>query len=95
MAEQHHRVPARRPYHSPARQRQAEQTRAGILAAARDLFRSAGYAATTIDAIASSAQGWLARNLPQRKGLTRSLSSMLAARPSIRARRVQLACRLR
>jgi AcrR family transcriptional regulator len=56
MTEQHDRAPARRPYHSPARQRQAEQTRAGILAAARDLFRSAGYAATTIDAIASSAQ---------------------------------------
>ncbi len=47
---------SRRPYHSPARRRQAEQTRARILAAARDLFRSAGYAATTIDAIASSAQ---------------------------------------
>jgi len=45
-----------RPYHSPARQRQAEQTRARILAAARDLFRSAGYAATTMEAIASSAQ---------------------------------------
>jgi AcrR family transcriptional regulator len=56
MAEQRHRDISRRPYHSPARQRQAEQTRAGILAAARDLFRSAGYAATTIDAIASSAQ---------------------------------------
>jgi AcrR family transcriptional regulator len=56
MTEPHDRAPARRPYHSPARQRQAEQTRAGILAAARDLFRSAGYAATTIDAIASSAQ---------------------------------------
>jgi len=56
MTEQHGRASARRPYHSPARQRQAEQTRAGILAAARDLFRSAGYAATTIDAIASSAQ---------------------------------------
>ena len=56
MVEQHHRVTSRRPYHSPARRRQAEQTRAGILAAARDLFRSAGYAATTIDAIASSAQ---------------------------------------
>ena len=56
MADQHDRAAARRPYHSPARRRQAEQTRAGILAAARDLFRSAGYAATTIDAIASSAQ---------------------------------------
>jgi AcrR family transcriptional regulator len=47
---------SRRPYHSPARRRQAEQTRARILAAARDLFRSAGYAATTLEAIASSAQ---------------------------------------
>lgn len=46
----------RRRYHSPARQRQAEQTRSRILAAARDLFRSAGYASTTVDAIASSAQ---------------------------------------
>ena len=45
-----------RPYHSPARQRQAEQTRARILAAARELFRSAGYATTTVEAIASSAQ---------------------------------------
>jgi AcrR family transcriptional regulator len=47
---------SRRPYHSPARRRQAEQTRARILTAARDLLRSAGYATTTIDAIASSAQ---------------------------------------
>src|SRR5215469_12440051 len=47
---------SRRPYHSPTRRRQAEQTRARILAAARDLFRSAGYATTTIDAIASLAQ---------------------------------------
>src|SRR5215470_7978585 len=45
---------SRRPYHSPTRRRQAEQTRARILAAARDLFRSAGYATTTIDAIAST-----------------------------------------
>src|SRR5215469_3353278 len=46
----------RRRYHSPTRQRQAEQTRSRILAVARDLFRSAGYASTTVDAIASSAQ---------------------------------------
>ena len=46
----------RRRYHSPTRQRQAEQTRSRILASARDLFRNAGYASTTIDAIASSAQ---------------------------------------
>ena len=47
---------ARRPYHSPARRRQAEETRARILSASRQLFRSAGYAATTMDAIASAAQ---------------------------------------
>jgi AcrR family transcriptional regulator len=46
----------RRRYHSPARQRQAEQTKARILGAARDLFRTAGYASTTVEAIASAAQ---------------------------------------
>jgi AcrR family transcriptional regulator len=56
MAEPNRPRTSRRPYHSPARQRQAEQTRARILTAARELFRSAGYAATTIDAIASAAQ---------------------------------------
>ena len=56
MAEPNRPRTSRRPYHSPARQRQAEQTRARILTAARELFRSEGYAATTIDAIASAAQ---------------------------------------
>lgn len=56
MADPTQRSSGRRPYHSPARRRQAEQTRARILAAARVLFRSAGYAATTLEAIASSAQ---------------------------------------
>jgi AcrR family transcriptional regulator len=46
----------RRPYNSPVRQRQAEQTRARILTAARDAFRSVGYAAATVEAIASAAQ---------------------------------------
>src|SRR5215472_10394505 len=56
MTRTHSQGTDRRPYHSPARQRQAEQTRERILAAARELFRSAGYAATTMEAIASSAQ---------------------------------------
>jgi AcrR family transcriptional regulator len=56
MPQPRNRPDTTRPYHSPARQRQAEQTRARILAAARELFRSAGYAATTMEAIASSAQ---------------------------------------
>jgi AcrR family transcriptional regulator len=56
MPDEHSQNPARRPYHSPARRRQAEQTRMRILAAARELFRSAGYAASTMEAIAASAQ---------------------------------------
>jgi AcrR family transcriptional regulator len=56
MTDVHSRDAARRPYHSPARRRQAEQTRVRILAAARELFRSAGYAAATMEAIAASAQ---------------------------------------
>ena len=56
MPQPRNRAASTRPYHSPARQQQAEQTRARILATARELFRSAGYAATTMEAIASSAQ---------------------------------------
>ncbi len=55
MAETHERPAARRRYHSPARRRQAEQTSLRIIAAARDLFRTEGYAATTMESIASSA----------------------------------------
>ena len=46
----------KRPYHSHMRQRQAEETRRGILAAARELFKSHGYAVTTIEAIAEIAE---------------------------------------
>jgi AcrR family transcriptional regulator len=45
----------KRPYHSRVRQRQAEETRQRILAAARSLFASRGYAATTLEAIAEIA----------------------------------------
>ncbi len=45
----------KRPYHSRVRQRQAEDTRQRILAAARSLFASRGYAATTLEAIAELA----------------------------------------
>jgi AcrR family transcriptional regulator len=48
-------VAARRPYNSPTRRRQAEQTSLRILTEARELFRTAGFAATTMEAIASSA----------------------------------------
>ena len=46
----------KRPYHSRARQRQAEETRQRILAATRELFASRGYAGTTLDAIAGVAE---------------------------------------
>ena len=43
------------PYHSHVRQRQAEETRQRILMAARSLFESQGYAATTLEGIAERA----------------------------------------
>jgi len=46
----------KRPYHSRVRQRQAEETRRRILAAARELFESQGYAATTLEVIAEIAE---------------------------------------
>ncbi len=47
---------ASRSYHSPRRAEQAASTRRAVLSAARDLFVSAGYAATTVSAIAQRAQ---------------------------------------
>ena len=47
--------PGKRPYHSERRQKQAEQTRASVVAAARRLFFDTGYQATTIEAIAKEA----------------------------------------
>ena len=45
----------KRPYHSRLRQRQAEETHARILAAARELLTSKGYANTTLQMIAEAA----------------------------------------
>lgn len=44
-----------RPYRSPARAEQARRTRAAILAAARDLFTTKGYSATTVRQVAERA----------------------------------------
>ena len=55
MAPQKQPAARRRPYHSPLRQRQAEITRQHIVAAARRLFRSIGYLATSLEAIAAEA----------------------------------------
>jgi len=46
----------KRPYHSPVRGRQAEETQRRILTAARSLFEHQGYAATTLEAIAQLAE---------------------------------------
>lgn len=46
----------KRPYHSRARQRQAEETRQRILSAARELLASRGYAGTTLESIAEAAE---------------------------------------
>ena len=46
----------KREYDSSRRRRQAAQTRADILQAARRLFSARGYAATTIEAIAGEAE---------------------------------------
>jgi AcrR family transcriptional regulator len=48
-------VAKRRPYHSPTRQRQAEQTRERILDAAQALLLDDGYFDTTVEAIARRA----------------------------------------
>jgi len=45
-----------RAYRSPRRAQQAAATRAAVLAAARDLFLSEGYAGTTVAAVAARAQ---------------------------------------
>jgi AcrR family transcriptional regulator len=46
----------RRPYRSPLRQAKARRTRARILEAATQLFRTHGYAGTTVAAVAAAAQ---------------------------------------
>jgi AcrR family transcriptional regulator len=48
-------VKPKRPYNSPRRQEQAAATRRSVLEAARRLFERDGYAATTMEAIATEA----------------------------------------
>ncbi len=55
MADRTSTEPHKRAYHSPERRRQAEETRRRILDAARELFMSAGYAGTTVEAVATAA----------------------------------------
>jgi AcrR family transcriptional regulator len=46
----------KRPYHSRVRQRQAEETHQRLLAVARELFATRGYANTTLEMIAEAAE---------------------------------------
>src|SRR5258706_8485200 len=55
MAEHDATARAKRAYHSPTRQRRAEERRRDILHAARGLFTRRGYAGTTLEAIAEAA----------------------------------------
>src|SRR5215472_7346041 len=56
MSERRQGARERRPYNSPARRRQAAETRRRILEAARAVFRAAGYAGATLEAIAAVAE---------------------------------------
>ncbi len=47
---------SKRPYRSPMRQRQAEETRQRILAVARTLLTTQGYVGMTMEAIAEAAE---------------------------------------
>jgi AcrR family transcriptional regulator len=55
MADHNTTPGSKRVYHSPMRERQAEETRRRMLDAARALLRERGYAGTTVDAIAEAA----------------------------------------
>lgn len=48
--------PKKRPYQSPVRQRQADETRARIVGAARKLLEQRGYSGMTMEAIAQEAE---------------------------------------
>ena len=50
-----HNQESKRPYRSPMRQRQAEETRQRILAVARELLTTQGYVGMTMEAIAAAA----------------------------------------
>lgn len=56
MKNESHNQESKRPYHSPMRQRQAEETRQRILAVARALLTTQGYVGMTMEAIAEAAE---------------------------------------
>jgi len=56
MKDQTQKQESKRPYRSPMRQRQAEETRQRILAVARALLTTQGYVGMTMEAIAEAAE---------------------------------------
>jgi AcrR family transcriptional regulator len=51
-----HNQESKRPYRSPMRQRQAQETRQRILGAARELLTTQGYVGMTMEAIGEAAE---------------------------------------
>ena len=86
--------PGKRAYHSPTRQRQAEETRRSILAAARALFLHYGYAGATIDAIAKEA-GVSAKTVVAAFGSKRDILAALVNPPAIDPRHQEILGQLR
>lgn len=81
-------VKTRRRYESPRRQEQAAQTRADILAAAGTLFRSRGYAGTSMPAIAAEAGvvvETIYRSFGSKAGLFRAVVEAVVAGGASRA----------
>jgi len=86
--------PVSRPYHSPARERQAAATRQRMLAAARTLFAGRGYAGTTLEAIAAAA-GVSPKTVSAAFGSKRGILAALVSPDVLGARYPQLVGQLR
>lgn len=84
----------KRAYHSPARQRQAEDTRQRILAAARTLFLQRGYAGTTIEIIAEEA-GISAKTVAAVFGSKRGILAELLSLDTFSSRYQEILAQLR
>jgi AcrR family transcriptional regulator len=69
----------KRPYQSPTRQRQADETRSRIAAAARKLLEEHGYAGMTMEAVAQEAGVAVATVYSVFGSKTRVLSEILDA----------------
>lgn len=85
-------VKASRAYHSPLRAEQADQTRQRVLAAARTLFLTRGYAGTTVKSVAEAAgvsPDTIYASLGGKKGLLEGVWAMAVTGPNDPDRRVQ------